>query len=263
MDVSGIPNMGFGGSPAPFAPGGSFGSWSADDVNRSMGMGSGGLGQQGQAQLDNIFNNFGKQTDYYSNLGASYGRQTGGFGGYGGNNDPFSPVGGGASPAGQVQRGPDLPDLSYNPFGGSKGGVAPDSGNYQTHDAWQRDYDAYMGGGGPKYGFPFGGEPSASPGPAVPPASPFFGGSGSRDQLAQIFRDSMSPQGPAITPPDNRFYTGNWFGAAGGDGTGIGGSMAPGFGGFNNSAGGSKANDFFGGSYSPPSPFGDYNAAGG
>jgi hypothetical protein len=39
------------------------------------------VGAANQAALNNIFNNFGLQTDYYSGLGAAYGRATGGFDG--------------------------------------------------------------------------------------------------------------------------------------------------------------------------------------
>jgi hypothetical protein len=58
-----------------------FGGMSAADINASM---YGGFSPaQGQAVLNNIFGNFGQQTDYYSGLGAAYGRETGGFnGGY-------------------------------------------------------------------------------------------------------------------------------------------------------------------------------------
>jgi hypothetical protein len=51
---------------------------------------------------------FGALTDYYSSLGAAYGRNTGGF-----NAMP-------ATPSGDVQRGPDLPNISPtpDPFGG-------------------------------------------------------------------------------------------------------------------------------------------------
>jgi hypothetical protein len=58
-----------------------FGGMSADQINASMGFGPGGVGAQGQSQLNNIFGNFGQQTDYYSGQGAAYGRATGGFGG--------------------------------------------------------------------------------------------------------------------------------------------------------------------------------------
>ena len=80
---------------------------------------------------------FGAQTDYYSGLGAAYGRATGGFGGpipgVGGGNDYFRYEMGG-NPAGNVERGPDLPNLSTtpDPWGGGGGGPAVDWGKYFT-----------------------------------------------------------------------------------------------------------------------------------
>ena len=69
--VSSIPNP----FAAPIGP-----ALSADQINSSMGLGPGGVGAQDQNVLNNNFNSFGKQTDYYSNLGASYGRNTGYYG---------------------------------------------------------------------------------------------------------------------------------------------------------------------------------------
>lgn len=57
-----------------------FGSMSANDINASMGFGYGGVGDQSQALLNNQFGNFGQQTNYYSALGADYGRNTGYYG---------------------------------------------------------------------------------------------------------------------------------------------------------------------------------------
>jgi len=72
-----------------------------------------------QNAQNNVFasgGGFGNQTAYYAGLGADYGRATGGFGGYGAANaDPFSPVQSGY-PSGNVQRGPDLANLSADPF---------------------------------------------------------------------------------------------------------------------------------------------------
>lgn len=127
VDVSGIPNMGFGG-------GGYFGgipnvapAMSAAQINAGMwGNYSPGAAQ---STLNNIYGagGFGAQPAYYAALGAAYGRQTGGFGGYGAPNaDPFTPVGGQAdriraiygagalspgpaNPTPPVQRGADLP----------------------------------------------------------------------------------------------------------------------------------------------------------
>jgi hypothetical protein len=79
-DVNGIPNLGFMGGQT-----GTLGgipnlqpALSAAQINASMGLP--GAAYQNQAALNQNFNNFGQQTDYYSQLGAAYGRQTGGFG---------------------------------------------------------------------------------------------------------------------------------------------------------------------------------------
>jgi len=73
-----------------------------------------------QAMQNNVFasgGGFGQQTADYAGAGAAYGRAMGGFGGYGGGNtDPFTPYSPIGNPAGSVQRGPDLPDLSFDPF---------------------------------------------------------------------------------------------------------------------------------------------------
>ena len=80
----------------PFAGASSGPAMSANQINSSMGMGPGGAGAQNQALLDNLYGpqGFGGQTAQYAAAGAAAGRNTGGFGGYGGMNDPFSPVGG-------------------------------------------------------------------------------------------------------------------------------------------------------------------------
>ena len=73
-----------------------FGNLSANQINAGMGLGPGGVGDQSQALFNNLYGpqGFGGQTAQYAAQGAAYGRDTGGFGGYGGMNDPFSPVGG-------------------------------------------------------------------------------------------------------------------------------------------------------------------------
>jgi hypothetical protein len=70
-----------------------FGGMSADQINASMGFGPGGVGAQGQAQLNNNFGNFGQQTDDDSGLGAAYAPATGGFNGP--DQGPLNPVYGG------------------------------------------------------------------------------------------------------------------------------------------------------------------------
>jgi len=76
---------------------------------------------------------FGQQTADYSALGAAYGRQVGQAAAPG----TYSPGNAGG-----------LSSFSGMPLGagGSKGFAPPDSGDYQTHDAWAQAYDAYMGG---------------------------------------------------------------------------------------------------------------------
>ena len=73
-----------------------FGNLSANQINAGMGLGPGGVGDQSQALFNNLYGpqGFGGQTAAYAGAGAAYGRDTGGFGGYGGMNDPMSPVGG-------------------------------------------------------------------------------------------------------------------------------------------------------------------------
>ena len=79
-DVSGIPNMGFGG-------GGYFGgipnvapAMSAGQINQ--GIWGNYSPQQAQSTLNNIYGpgGFGALPAHYAGLGASYGRATGGFG---------------------------------------------------------------------------------------------------------------------------------------------------------------------------------------
>jgi hypothetical protein len=110
---------------------------SADQINAAMGF------NPNAAQFNPWANSpggFGGLTDYYSSLGAAYGRQTGGFG--------AAPSGMPewqynqmmkASPSGSVERGSDLP--------------APDTSNYNalTGQTWgpQPAYNTYNGGANP------------------------------------------------------------------------------------------------------------------
>ena len=127
--------VGIPGFSSPIGP-----AMSADQINSSMGMGPGGAGAINQAALNNNFNNFGQQTDYYSGLGAAYGRATGGFGGYGGQNDPFSPASGGGYNDGAGMSGQ-----------GATGGLArnPDGSINQQDPGNIAAYWAAMGGGTP------------------------------------------------------------------------------------------------------------------
>jgi hypothetical protein len=116
-----------------------FGGMSADQINASMGFGPGGVGAGGQSQLNNIFGNFGQQTDYYSGLGAAYGRNVGEPSGMGSVFDQSAY----GMPAAQ-------PFQSYGLPTGGGGGAAPKVGGYD---------DSWIGGGG------FGAPTNAAPSP--------------------------------------------------------------------------------------------------
>jgi hypothetical protein len=113
------------------------------------------VGGQNQAALNNAYGpqGFGGQTDYYSALGAAYGRATGGFGG-GGNGIP------GAYPAGTVTSAPmpgyqldPTPDVGagggYDPWGGGYAAPTPGSGGYNPFDSstWSAAPQQPFGGG--------------------------------------------------------------------------------------------------------------------
>src|SRR4249920_2024627 len=100
INISGIPNMGFAGGGGPSSAPSGLGQLGIGDLsayNQMPGIGA------DQGLYNNIFGNFGRQTDYFSGLGAAYGRATGGFGAPGSNPgwqdpgastpgyDPFSP----------------------------------------------------------------------------------------------------------------------------------------------------------------------------
>jgi hypothetical protein len=156
-----------------------FGSMSADQINSSMGMGPGGAGALGQAGLNSIFGNFGQQTDYYSNLGAAFGRNTGGFGDiYGGGGFPQAPDPAPPQPpAGAVDWGryftgltaPAAAQPPYNPF------TQYGSGGYNPFDPSSFAPSAQQNIGG-SYGGNRGGlSGSATDGPAPDMPAPFGG----------------------------------------------------------------------------------------
>lgn len=107
-----------------------FGGMSAADINASMwGNFSPGAAQ---AVLNNNFNNFGQQTDYYSALGAAYGRQTGGFGGV------ADPSGGGG---GSVF---DTGTTPYNYWDGSRGAPSAPAPSFNPMTQYQNGgYDPF------------------------------------------------------------------------------------------------------------------------
>ena len=98
---------GLGGNAATGQP-----AMSSSQINASMGWNP----YASFNPFANTPGGFGGQTDYYSNLGAAFGRQTGGF-----NASP-------GYPSGNVQRGADLPapDTSgRRSLPGSRGGTRP------------------------------------------------------------------------------------------------------------------------------------------
>ena len=117
-DINGIPNMGFmGGGGGYFGGSSSMGlpAMNSDQINASMGWGG-----PNAAQFDPWANSggFGNMTDYYSGLGAAYGRETGGFDGSApgwAEPTPGNAIEGGY-PAGPVESAP-LDPPPYTPFG--------------------------------------------------------------------------------------------------------------------------------------------------
>jgi len=155
---------GLGGNAATGQP-----AMSSSQINASMGWNP----YASFNPFANTPGGFGGQTDYYSNLGAAFGRQTGGF-----NASP-------GYPSGNVQRGADLPapDTSgYDPLGG---GTPP---GYNPFDS--STYGMLLGGWGQPQP-----QPQAQPQPSL------------RDQLAQIARP------PTNNIPNLGYNPGmqNWF----------------------------------------------------
>ena len=138
VDVSGIPNMGFGG-------GGYFGgipnqqpAMSAAQIN--AGIWGNYSPQQAQATQNNIYGpgGFGAQPAYYAGLGAAYGRATGGFG--------MQPAAAAPAPAADPWAGTGFDPIQYlhnNPdVAGATGG---DPMKAYEH---ARTYGLYEGRGG-------------------------------------------------------------------------------------------------------------------
>ena len=155
------------------------GGLSANQINASMGLGPGGVGDQSQALYNNLYGpqGFGGQTDQYAAAGAQYGRNVGPLMAdniYGVNGDAWSRMSqsdraqfnqqmsvSGANPSGTVTSSP-LPDLSQ-PYGGGGSGwgnapqastASPGSGGRDTlaSTMWQGTNSG--GGGGNIYGVP-------------------------------------------------------------------------------------------------------------
>jgi hypothetical protein len=179
INISGIPNMGFGGGgyfANTMQPSGS--ALSANQINRSIGMGSGGIGDQNQAQLNNLYGagGFGAQTAHYAGVGAAYGRGTGGFGGYGAANaDPFTPVGSGGGAGGGGGASPSRVPGASSPF---------DSGTSAV---------PYLSGGGS----PFGGGGFGSGGNRSFDASRYF---------SELTGNTGEPTTPTSSPAGGRAF---------------------------------------------------------
>jgi hypothetical protein len=151
---------GLGGNAATGQP-----AMSSSQINASMGWNP----YASFNPFANTPGGFGGQTDYYSNLGAAFGRQTGGF-----NASP-------GYPSGNVQRGADLPapDTSgYDPLGG---GTPP---GYNPFDS--STYGMLLGGWG-------------QPQPQAQPQASSGGGIGS-DALRDRFAWQLAQSSPYATP---------------------------------------------------------------
>jgi len=217
INISGIPNMGFaGGGGGYFAPSG-LGQLGIGDIsayNKMPGIGA------DQALYNNIFGNFGQQTDYFSGLGAAYGRATGGFGAPGSNPgwqdpgaatpgyDPFSPGygGQGAGMGSLFDQGAKSGSLgSMGMFGGYAPGVQPGAMDFsqlwggriapqappvaqpvEDVNSW---FNQLYGGGGGGNAYPlggYGGYDPFTPGYGGQGAGPSGGGGGQAPQMPNI-----------------------------------------------------------------------------
>jgi hypothetical protein len=237
-----------------------YGSMSAADINASMGLT--GAGYQDQALLNNIFGNFGQQTDYYSGLGAAYGRATGGFGGTidansfpdaGLANNPYYQAGMGgigsdtahdpyawtlaqsspyAEPHLPPSNGP-YPNLGYNPgMANSFANPAMSGADQNTYGVDPGAWASMSAGDRATFNRAMGGGTSSQPYQGNPNYLP----------------DPMAGQPPVQQAPDpaQGYPSGTGTGAAGAGGANVGntygtsgqnpsfggGGMAPGYGGF-------------------------------
>jgi hypothetical protein len=190
VSTAGMPGVGVSG-PA----------LSADQINNSMGIPA--VAAQNQGVLDANFNNFGKQTDAYSALGAAYGRATGGF---------KAPAG--WTPEAYLAANPDVASSGMDPLG-----------HYERHGAAEgRTWGAVPSGTvergwdlpAPPTTAPAGssvwdtGAPPITPSPAVSAAPEDWGGyfnsltgrmQGSPLDGAPAAGDSYHPQDPATYSP--------------------------------------------------------------
>ena len=188
-DVNGIPNMGFlGGGGGYFGGDASRGlpAMSADQINASMGF------NPNAAQFDPWANSpggFGAQTDYYSGLGAAYGRDTGGF-----NASP-------GYPAGPVESAPLDPLPYQNPF---EAAPPPDySGGGIGSDAAAAPYqNPYSGGiGSDAVAAPYQSPYGTGYGEGVQPSAGGGIGSDAGQAPGGVF-DQSAYYGPMYRQPD-------------------------------------------------------------
>jgi hypothetical protein len=151
---------------------------------------------------------------------------------------PFSGTPLGGNPSGDVQRGPDLQDLSVNPFKDQSqmpvGNRNPVQGGPDIGPFWQGIRD--LAGADPK-------DQSRVPNAFGTGADAFNMYGMSPGDMATWTRAMQSagrggeiPQQPAQPAQDPYYWSGNFFGANDGKGIGQGEGMGPGMGGFNNPA---------------------------
>lgn len=234
INISGIPNYGFGGGSV-FGGNAATGqpAYSANDINNSMGW------DPNAPQFDpwgNTPGGFGAQTDYYSALGAAYGRQTGGFGGGGWSGEGPKPVsawdsadwarynqiygGGGGAPPVQDYGGGASPG-GFSPSPNYPGGSAPaaDAGPkpvsaWDSAD-WARYNSIYGGGGG---GQPQMQQPSSMKLLGYDPAMSSMFAPGGND-----FANRFGQWGSNAGTP-SQYYTGTEYGGGGGTPPGFSGT---------------------------------------
>jgi hypothetical protein len=202
---------------------------------------------QNQAALNNTFNNFGQQTDYYSALGAAYGRDTGGFGGTtDSSGNPAAPY----DPYAQYATGTGFHVMP----GGGGGGYNPSTGgdpyqNYTPQPTPSYDGGGGGGGGGSYYSSEAGWLPSPFGGgggggnPNFDPST-FYGGGGfssvpqntppyDQASLYSGIQAQLNSLGMQPTSPGDLGYGRAFAGSPGYDpyfgsmGGGMGGSFAP------------------------------------
>jgi hypothetical protein len=174
INISGIPNMGFAGGG-----GGYFGGNAALGLPAMGAAGDFGASKFSQPLYDSLYGpqGFGGQTDYYSALGAAYGRATGGFDG--------SAAGWSGQPMGSTFDTSAYENAVKGLLGGGGGGGYPggfpgsyfDPSIYQPAQQPVEDVNSWFnqlaGGGGGGNPYPLGGyggfDPFGGGQQAIPP----------------------------------------------------------------------------------------------